>query len=242
VSTPPPLRPCVTTVRAVVFDLYGTLVYEFPREDFFDVVRAMALALGAPVEAFVDAWNDTAIERQTGGFPTIDANVRAICERVGARPTEPAIAEALAVRAAMYDRWFRPRPGAVEILEQLAEREMPVALVSMCAPDTPALWRSSVLASFVDVTVFSSETGLRKPDPDIYLAACDGLGVERTGCLYCGDGAYGELSGARAVGMTPVLISNPELAPEDALRPEAEVWDGPTVDHLLELLRFSDLP
>jgi putative hydrolase of the HAD superfamily len=232
----------VTGVRAVVFDLYGTLVYELPREDFYDVVRAMALALGAPVEAFVDAWNATAIARQTGGFPTIDANVRSICERIGVRPSEPALADALGVRAAMYERWFRPRPGAVEILEQLEDRETPVALVSMCAPDTPALWRSSVLAPFVRVTVFSSETGLRKPDRDIYLAACDGLGVEPSGCLYCGDGAYGELTGARDVGMASVLIRNPELAPEDALRPEAEVWDGPSVDHLLELLRFIDLP
>jgi putative hydrolase of the HAD superfamily len=229
-------------VPAVVFDLYGTLVFEFPREDFFGVVRAMALALGAPVEAFVDAWNASAIARQTGGFPTVEANVRAICEGIGVRSAEPAIVEALAVRAAMYDRWFRPRPGAVEILEHLADRELPVALVSMCAPDTPALWRSSVLAPFVDVAVFSSETGLRKPDPDIYLAACDGLGVEPSGCLYCGDGAYGELSGARAVGMHPVLIHNPELAPEDALRPEAEAWDGPMVDHLLELLPLLDPP
>ena len=52
------------------------------------------------------------------------------------------------------------------------------------------------------MTVFSSEVGLRKPGyPAIYLAASEGLGVSPQACLYCGDGAYGELTGAATVGM-----------------------------------------
>lgn len=92
------------------------------------------------------------------------------------------------------------------------------------------------MAPLVDVEVFSSETGLRKPDPAIYLAAAERLGVAPERCLYCGDGAYGELSGAAAVGMTPYLIRDPDLDPDDALRPEPEVWDGPAVDDLRGLL------
>ena len=105
------------------------------------------------------------------------------------------------------------------------------------APDTPDLWRASPMAAFVDVEVFSCETGLRKPDPAIYRAACDRLGVAPERCLYVGDGAYGELTGARAVGMTAYLVRDPGLHPDDALRPEPELaWDGPAVDDLRELL------
>jgi FMN phosphatase YigB (HAD superfamily) len=55
-------------------------------------------------------------------------------------------------------------------------------------------------------------------------------------CLYCGDGAYGELSGAAAVGMTSFLIADPIVDVEDSLTPEREEWDGARVADLRELL------
>jgi beta-phosphoglucomutase-like phosphatase (HAD superfamily) len=89
----------------------------------------------------------------------------------------------------------------------------------------------------IDAAIFSSETGLRKPDPAIYLAATEALGVEPGRCLYCGDGAYGELTGATAVGMTAVLIRPPDLDVEEALTPEPEEdWRGLTIGDLRELL------
>jgi putative hydrolase of the HAD superfamily len=95
----------------------------------------------------------------------------------------------------------------------------------MCAPDTPALWRSSPFATLLDVEVFSCEVGLRKPEPEIYLKACELLDVEASRCFYVGDGAYAELSGATAVGMTAVLIHDPADADIVPLRPEAEDWN-----------------
>jgi putative hydrolase of the HAD superfamily len=107
----------------------------------------------------------------------------------------------------------------------------------MCAPDTPALWRATELTAFVDVEVFSSEVGLRKPDPAIYLAASDRLAVDPVACLYVGDGAYGELSGAAAVGMTAVLVRDPDETPGEMLRPESEdAWDGHVIASLAGVL------
>jgi putative hydrolase of the HAD superfamily len=224
---------------AVVFDLFGTLVPEFSRMDFFQAVRAAADRLGCDREAFEREWSRTAMLRQTGAYPGgMEENARAIVASLGgAEPTAHAVAEALAPRDELYDRWFHPRDGALETLREVKTRGYPVALVSMCAPDTPERWRASDMAPFVDVTVFSSETGLRKPNAEIYLAACDGLGVEPDRCVYCGDGAYGELSGAVAVGMTAYLIRPPDLDVDDALTPEPEEdWRGPSIADLRELL------
>jgi seryl-tRNA synthetase len=60
--------------------------------------------------------------------------------------------------------------------------------------------------------------------------------------FYVGDGAYGELSGATAVGMTAVLIRDPADAAVEALRPEAEDWDV-VVEDLREIaaLVFDDV-
>jgi putative hydrolase of the HAD superfamily len=224
---------------AVVFDLFGTLVPEFSRTDFFDAVRVAAARLGCDPEAFEDAWSRTAVLRQTGAYAGgMVENVRAILGDLGLPDPGPAaIADALAPRTALYDRWFHPRVGALETLRELRTRGYPVALISMCAPDTPERWRVSELAPLVDAAIFSSETGLRKPNPEIYLAACERLGVEPDRCLYCGDGAYRELSGAAAVGMTAYLIRPPDLDVAEALTPEPEEdWRGPTIGDLRELL------
>lgn len=224
--------------EAVVFDLFGTLVPEFSKREFFEVVRTMAEALGADPDLFVVAWDASALDRQTGRFTTVEDNVRHICASLGVARSEvdDAMARALDLRMGLYRTWFHPRRGALETLAEVKERGYPIALISMCAPDTPAMWRSSALAPFVDVEVFSSEVGLRKPDPAIYRCATDGLGVDPTICLYCGDGAYGELSGAAAVGMTAFLIADPAVDVEDSLTPEREVWDGARVSDLRELL------
>jgi putative hydrolase of the HAD superfamily len=226
-------------VEAVVFDLFGTLVPEFSRSDFFESVHVAADRLGCDRSAFEDAWSRSAVMRQTGAYPGgMEENVHVILAELGRPDPGPAaVAEALAPRSALYDRWFHPRPGALETLHALSERGYPVALISMCAPDTPERWRASDMAPLVDVTVFSSETGLRKPDPEIYMATCEGLGVAPERCLYCGDGAYGELSGATAVGMTAYLIRPPDLDVAEMLTPEPERdWRGPVVGDLRELL------
>lgn len=221
-----------------MFDLFGTLVPEFSRAGFHASIDAMAVTLGADPNAFRAAWHETAIARQTGGFSDIEENVRHICRQLGVTVDAAALIEGLEGRRALYARWFHPRPGAEETLRELKERGYPIGLISMCAPDTPAMWRAGALAPWVDAEVFSCEVGLRKPDPQIYRLACERLNVAPEACLYCGDGAYGELSGASALGMTTFLIRDPDMDPADALRPEGEDWGGPAVGDLRELLAF----
>jgi putative hydrolase of the HAD superfamily len=225
------------TIRAVIFDLYGTLVPEFPAEDFYASVDHMASVLGAETGAVRDEWNRTAPLRQSGAFTTMEDNVRAICAAIGvSAPSDADVEAALAPRAEMYERWFHPRPGAVETLTELRTRRFPIGMISMCAPDTPAMWLASPFAGLVDVEVFSSQVGLRKPDPEIYRYAYERLGVEPTECLYCGDGGYRELTGAAELGMTAVEIRDPSIDIATKLHLEGEDWTGARVGDLRELL------
>jgi len=228
-------------IRAVVFDLFGTLLHEFPRSEWDAWLDVSAAAMEADPERFRAAWEATAIERQTGRLGDIEENLRTVAARSGAWPTTSQLAEALEARAALYRKWFVPRPGAEEVLAELRRRSVPTALVSMCAPDTPPLWRASSLAPMIEVEVFSSEVGLRKPDAAIYLLACERLGVEPRACLYVGDGSYRELTGAAGVGMRAVLIRDPAEADMPALRPHAEDWSGERMEHLSEVLHALDV-
>lgn len=228
----------VSRFDAVVFDLFGTLVHEFPKADWDAWFVRSAQALGLGPAAFRREWEATSVERQTGRLGDLPANLREICRRAGARPTPEQLREAMRVREDVFARWFVPVPGALETLDWLRRARMPTALISICAPDTPPLWRASPLASLVDVEVFSSEVGLRKPEPGIYLLACDRLGVRPERCLYVGDGSYRELSGASAVGMTAVLVLDPAVDAAALNRPEAEDWTGPRIASISEVLEL----
>jgi putative hydrolase of the HAD superfamily len=221
----------VSGIRAVVFDLFGTLVYEFPREDWDGWLETSAAIVETDVDAFKAAWQATGIERQTGRLGDVEENLRTVAARAGAWPTDAQITEVLGARAEMYRKWFVPRPGAEEVLARLRADGHRLGMISMCAPDAPAMWRASPLEGTVDVEVFSCDVGLRKPDPEIYLLATERLGVAPQACLYVGDGSYRELSGAAAVGMRPVLIHDPAEEAE-MLRPEVEDWEGTTIDDL----------
>jgi putative hydrolase of the HAD superfamily len=223
--------PLVTGIEAVVFDLFGTLVYEFPRADWDGWLDTSAAILETDIDAFKAAWQATGIERQTGRLGDLEENLRTVAARAGAWPTDAQLTEILDARAEMYRKWFVPRPGAEEVLARLRAEGYRLGLISMCAPDAPAMWRASPLEDTVDVEVFSCDVGLRKPDPEIYLLATERLGVSPGACLYVGDGSYRELSGAAAVGMRPVLIRDPEEEAE-MLRPEVEEWEGAAIDDL----------
>ncbi|MFL5791081.1 MAG: HAD family hydrolase [Actinomycetota bacterium] len=226
-------------IRAVIFDLYGTLVPEFPHEDFYASIDHMAAVLGIDPERFREGWNGTVVQRQTGVYASMERNVVAICEAMGIdEPAAELVTSALERRAEMYRTWFRPREGAVETLTELRARGFRLALISMCAPDTPPMWNASAFAGLVDVEVFSSVVGLRKPDPAIYRYACDALDVEPGDCLYCGDGAYRELTGAAEFGMTAVEIRDPAVDVATLLHLEGDDWTGPRIGDLRELLQM----
>jgi putative hydrolase of the HAD superfamily len=230
----------VSRFDAVLLDLFGTLVYEFPKADWDAWLATCAAVLECDAETFRDAWTATAIDRQTGAAGDMAEHLRTLAARAGVWPSDAQVAEALEARAELYRTWFVPRPGAEELLRELRSRSVRTALVSMCAPDTPAMWRGSPLAGLVDVEVFSCEVGHRKPDPEIYRAACDRLGVPPERCLYVGDGSYGELTGAAALGMHAVLVLDPAEEAE-MLRPEVEEgWTGPTIADLGEIVPMLD--
>ena len=57
------------------------------------------------------------------------------------------------------------------------------------------------LAGLFDAETFSSDCGLVKPEPEIYLTTLHALGVEPADALFVGDGANDELGGAERVGI-----------------------------------------
>ena len=182
------------------------------------------LALAEHIPDFGRVWDSSYGGRQHG---RIDDYFRSL------GLDEPAVAECVRLRTEFTRSNLVPRDGAVETLVELDRRGLKRGLISVCSSEVSDAWGEFALAGLLDDAVLSCDVGLSKPDPEIYLLACEHLGFEPEECLFAGDGANDELAGAARVGMRTVCVLPPGRS--EPLWPEARGWD-PTIASLPDIL------
>lgn len=228
--------------QAVIFDLFGTLVNIFSRQEYEKVIGEMASILQVPCDEFYRLWMQTASQRAVGAFPTLEENLKHICVELNIPVTDDRLTSASRARFDYVARSLVPKPDAIPVLSELRSRGCRTALVSNCSQEPPVIWRQTPFAPLMDAAVFSSTAGLQKPDPRIYQMALRQLAVKPDSCLYIGDGDNQELSGAAAVGLHPVLIREPGEDGNAVMRSNDEIntWQGSVISSLKEILSLLE--
>lgn len=230
-----------TEYKAVIFDLFGTLVDIFSLREYESVLEKMAIHLKAPYASFHNVWMQTAKLRTTGVLPTLEENLEHICNELKISASNRQIQAACRVRCNYVKRALKPRKDAIETLSKLKAAGYKIGLISNCSSEPPLIWPGTRFARFFDVAIFSSVARLLKPDPKIFHLALEKLQVTPARCLYIGDGGDKELTAAAGVGMTPVLIRASHEDASDALRPNDDVienFTGPKITSLKEVLNL----
>ena len=64
------------------------------------------------------------------------------------------------------------------------------------------------------------------------------MGVAPQDTLYVADGMDDELTGARNVGIAPILLQSPDEDAHDERRAEGMAWTGATIEYLREVLGY----
>ena len=224
--------------KAVIFDLFGTLVDNYTIERHENVLRQMASVLSVPSKDFVRLWYETFNDRCMGIFKTPEDNIDYVCRKLGVPVEGSQMSIATSIRLDLTTNSMLPMPGAIATLSSLKMEGYKTGLVTDCSAEVPTIWQDTPFAPLFDVTVFSCKVGLKKPDPRIYQLVAEQLAVKPESCLYIGDGSSQELTGANAVSMHPVLIRDPKEDSRVMHRVEAETdrWDGPAISSLSEVL------
>ena len=228
--------------KAVIFDLYGTLIDKFPMDAYRQELRDMAAAISAPPDDFRRWWFDTYDDRGSGKFQSYEENIGYICDKLGIRADDDQIKQAVEILREFGPRYFKPRPDAIELLTYLKSNGYKTGLISDCSVAVPRLFKGSALAPLIDVTTFSCLVGTQKPDPRIYQLTTERMSVEPADCLYIGDGDSNELTGALQAGMHPILIRDPEEDRNNVYRTnfEGDNWPGPVISSLIEVLNLIE--
>ena len=221
--------------RAVVFDLFGTLIKGFTRRDYDQVNARMAEAVGVPFPEFWQLVGETYRGKCLGHYSSFEDNIQDICSRFGLEMDAGQITQAARYHYEFMADALVPEQEVLEALGMLKVRGLKCGLISDCGPEVPLLWGESPLARLIDVPVFSCEERIGKPNIDIYQVAAHRLQVQPPECIYVGDGGSDELKGAAVAGMLSILKRTNLNDVYDRDRPEIADWNGPVIDRIVEL-------
>jgi phosphoglycolate phosphatase len=191
------------TIRAVAFDLDGTLIDTMG--DLAASVNLMLGMLGAKelpedrVRALVGNGVETLVQR-------------ALNESVGDSAAHAAQrSAALALFRRIYGQGLfkhsKVYPGVVDALRSLSEAGL--ALCCITNKDSAfaePLLRAAGLAGFLSFTLCADRAEDRKPSPNMLLAACSRLGITPAEMLYVGDSSM-DIAAARAAGSPVIAVS-----------------------------------
>lgn len=211
--------------RAVIFDLYNTLISIRTNEDDERVWRALGRLLryrGLSVDdkALRPAFKVAAKATRRPGERHPEVNLVAAFEKVlaeiGHGGAGPSATEIAGLFRALSMRRFAAFPDAIPTLERLQPTVM-LGLVS----DAQRIFlepelRLAGLAPYFPVRIISGDYGFRKPDPRLFVMALAALGVRPEEAAYVGDHPYHDVCGARAAGLTSILLARPKRVVTDA--------------------------
>ena len=114
------------------------------------------------------------------------------------------------------------KPGVADILQELKQRGVPLALASSTRSDIVKLELDEArLLSCFDAVLGGDMAPRSKPEPDIFLAAAASLGAVPANCYVLED-SFNGIRAAHRAGMHPIMVPDMQQ-PDDEMRRLAEV-------------------
>jgi putative hydrolase of the HAD superfamily len=222
-------------IRAVIFDVYGTLTPSTPAHVWHEHATRTSAVLGIAGDVWQAELDASFQERATGALGDLPQTIRTLAARCGVEPGEETLAEACAVRTLGQRRLFALRDDALATLAGVRARGLPVGLLSDCTIELAEAWPTLPQAALVDAAVFSCDAGRCKPDPVLFRLIAERLGVAPAECLYVGDGGGHELTGATRAGMTAYMLKAADWA-DNHFHSREDDWAGPFLPSLSAVL------
>jgi putative hydrolase of the HAD superfamily len=223
--------------RAVLFDLGGTLIeyeieqwaelerkgirncYEFLSQNGLNLPEADEMA-DQFVEYHQQKWNEIQKDHKEVTFDRLGAE---FLSRYGIDLGD-AISDFVRAFYAPISDLVHLRDGAIDALEFVKSSGLKIGLVSNTG--FPAEWHRNEMRRFeiydyFDYTVFSSQFGIRKPDPSIFRDCLSKFGVAAGEAVHVGDRPYEDISGAKNMGIASVLVRRPDREMSSQYQPDA---------------------
>jgi putative hydrolase of the HAD superfamily len=192
-------------IRAVLFDLYDTLLY-LDAPAVAETRRQLAVRAGVDPDAWAVLWRDNVLDRMLGRLGGLEDEIRSMLHQLGTDPAPALVAELAETETAGWARAVTLYPETLPTLTGLRQRGLLLGLISNCSSQAGAVLERIGLAQHFDAIILSCGVGVAKPDPAIFERASQTLRVTPAESMFVADGAFTELDAATAIGMVAVKI------------------------------------
>ena len=207
-------------IKAVLFDLDGTLRHNLPSggEFFADYIIQLGLRVSHEDRLRGFRWenfywansSELKTDRQTytdenGGF----WRNYAVRQLIAFGASNQQAADLVPKVTQYMEEFYRPQSivpqDAMRLLPRLVEKGYKMAVVSNRELPFQKEMEEHKLAPFFAFALAGGEVNAWKPEPEIFLHACQRLEVNPAESVYVGDNYYADVVGSRKAGLQPVL-------------------------------------
>lgn len=129
-------------------------------------------------------------------------------------------------------------PGAKEMLDKVRARGYVIGLVSDVAWGLPSGFplrdmRYYGIDQYFDDLIFSTDVGLRKPNPKIFKMALSNLDAKPDEAIFIGNSLQADIKGAKGIGMVAVLKESKFYQHDDSIVPDEKISGWNEIDRVL---------
>ena len=215
-SLPPPAQP--DNIRAVFFDLYGTLATFYPPREVIQANAAAHFGLALSPEGVDSGYHlaDQHMSRQNATAPVRNMSPaeqgqffarfeQLVLEGAGhSVDLETAAAVWKRVRSQRYK--LALFQDVVPALDRIRKSGLLTGLISNVHSTGSALADSMGLTGHIDFAITSGDAGAEKPHPAIFKAALSRANISPAEAVHVGDQIESDIDGAQAAGIAPILM------------------------------------
>ena len=210
----------------VIFDLFDTLI-NFNHARYTQEHQETATRLGVDFALFQQAWAKTQLAAFSGIFETMQERSKAVWEYLGSSnqfsPDDIEGQERLTLKKSCS-----VFPGVSALLMTLIKQQRVLGLITNASCSAPVILELTGIHGYFKECLYSFIEKIKKPDTQIYLIACDRLGISPQRAIYVSDGDKGELQGAVSAGLNAVKFDPSAMCPDIHLPPGALVCNDVT--------------
>ncbi len=217
----------IDNIEAVIFDMDNTLIDR--RKAFLKLCEYLIETYGGeyPYEVTREELIEYMIEIDADGYGGLQ-NVIPKLSKVWKLPHS--VEEFIRERNEIFGKLTVLYPETLEILQKLKKKYK----IGMITNGYSAVQREKIdtvkIEHYFDNIIVSEEEEFEKPDPRIFLKACENLGVAPETAIYVGDYYPNDIIGAASANLTPIWITeDPDEHPE---------YQGIRVKRLKDILNY----
>ena len=208
-------------IRAILFDLDGTLRYNKPR--YNDILAGYAAEYSAPEihndRCRAERWmhyywaQSEDVQRDMAYFGELNQAFWENHARYYLIAYGYSTDQAARLSVEIYQRMnaeYKPiswvPPDVFDVLRSLQESGFLLGIVSNRSNPLDEELKSLKLDQYIDLSLAAGEVNSWKPDTGIFLKAVHLLDVQPAHTLYVGDNYYADVIGSRNAGLHPILL------------------------------------